>query len=182
MNFPQTLTTLDLGGNQIGDQGAGHLANALQQNKVTMLTPLDFPCNCLFIIFHRHSQHLTSEATKWYDVKISKKKISKKNFEKQNFDKTIARKIEIPKNLHHENNNFEKRKSRRRKFRNFEKNLELVVTKIFDVHRQFANLHSLRNRHMSIIRFGKFNKSIIFIKMNSGPTAFVLAYTIRYFR
>ena len=32
--FPQTLITLDLGRNQIGDQGAEHLANALQQNKV----------------------------------------------------------------------------------------------------------------------------------------------------
>ncbi len=33
--FIQTLTTLNLGSNEIGDQGAEHLANALQQNKVT---------------------------------------------------------------------------------------------------------------------------------------------------
>jgi hypothetical protein len=33
--FVQTLTTLDLENNQIGPQGAEHLANALQQNKVT---------------------------------------------------------------------------------------------------------------------------------------------------
>jgi hypothetical protein len=40
--FPQTLTTLELGWNQIGDQGAEHLANALQQNKVTRLAPVFF--------------------------------------------------------------------------------------------------------------------------------------------
>ena len=32
--FRQTLTTLHLKRNEIGDQGAKHLANALQQNKV----------------------------------------------------------------------------------------------------------------------------------------------------
>jgi hypothetical protein len=32
----QALTTLFLGNNKIGDQGAQHLANALQQNKVTL--------------------------------------------------------------------------------------------------------------------------------------------------
>jgi hypothetical protein len=31
----QTLTTLSLQGNKIGEQGAHHLANALQQNQVT---------------------------------------------------------------------------------------------------------------------------------------------------
>jgi hypothetical protein len=31
----QTLTTLDLNSNKIGQQGAQHLANALQQNKVS---------------------------------------------------------------------------------------------------------------------------------------------------
>jgi hypothetical protein len=59
-HFPQTLTTLKLYHNEIGAQGAEHLANALQQNKVTLLTPLDFLCNCSFIIFHRHSQHWAS--------------------------------------------------------------------------------------------------------------------------
>jgi hypothetical protein len=33
--FTQTLTTLNLWGNKIGPQGAQHLANALQINKVT---------------------------------------------------------------------------------------------------------------------------------------------------
>jgi hypothetical protein len=53
--FPQTLVTLHLELNQIGDQGAKHLANALQQNKVRFLTPLDFLCLYSFILFHRHS-------------------------------------------------------------------------------------------------------------------------------
>jgi hypothetical protein len=34
----QTLTTLQLLANKIGDQGAQHLANALRQNKVTLLS------------------------------------------------------------------------------------------------------------------------------------------------
>jgi hypothetical protein len=50
--------------NQIGAQGAEHLANALQQNKVTLLTPLNFLCRYSFIICYRHSQHLTSHTTK----------------------------------------------------------------------------------------------------------------------
>jgi hypothetical protein len=62
--FSQTLTTLDLERNQIDARGAEHLANALQQNKVRSLTPLDFLCNYSFIIFHRHSQHWTCGATK----------------------------------------------------------------------------------------------------------------------
>jgi hypothetical protein len=33
--FSQALTTLDLSVNEIGPQGAQHLANALEQNKVT---------------------------------------------------------------------------------------------------------------------------------------------------
>jgi Ran GTPase-activating protein (RanGAP) involved in mRNA processing and transport len=35
--FRQALTTIDLSGNEIGAKGAEHLANALQQNKVTRL-------------------------------------------------------------------------------------------------------------------------------------------------
>jgi hypothetical protein len=35
VHFLQTLTTLNLTGNQMGDQGAAHLANALKLNKVT---------------------------------------------------------------------------------------------------------------------------------------------------
>jgi hypothetical protein len=62
--FSQTLTTLDLKDNEIGDQGAEHLANALHQNKVILLTPLDYLYIYSFIILHRHSQHLISRATK----------------------------------------------------------------------------------------------------------------------
>ncbi len=40
--FSQTLIILDLNDNEIGDQGAEHLANALEQNKVTQLTLLYF--------------------------------------------------------------------------------------------------------------------------------------------
>ncbi len=44
LSFMQTLTTLDLQGNEIGDAGAEYLATALQMNKVKNL-------------FHSH--HLT---------------------------------------------------------------------------------------------------------------------------
>jgi hypothetical protein len=63
-HLSQTLTTLDIGYNQLGDQGTEHLANALQQNEVTSLRQLHFLYNYSFIIYHRHSQHLTSVATK----------------------------------------------------------------------------------------------------------------------
>jgi hypothetical protein len=52
--FPQTLTTLHVSSNEIGAQGAGHLANALQQNKVTGLAQIFFLFNSLCAIFHRH--------------------------------------------------------------------------------------------------------------------------------
>ncbi len=55
--FSQTLTTLDLGSNRIGAQGAEHLANALQQNIVWLFTSLDLLCN-LFI--HHSPQTLTT--------------------------------------------------------------------------------------------------------------------------
>jgi hypothetical protein len=64
--FSQILTTLDLERNQIDAQGAEHLANALQQNKVRLLTPFDFLCIYSFIIFHRHSQHWTLGQPNWY--------------------------------------------------------------------------------------------------------------------
>jgi hypothetical protein len=51
--FSQTLTTLHLSWNEIGAQGAEHLANALQQNKVTGLAQI-FLFNSLCTIFHRH--------------------------------------------------------------------------------------------------------------------------------
>ncbi len=68
-HLSQTLTTLNIGDNQIGAQGAEHLANALQQNKVTSLRQLHFLCNYSFIIYRRHSQHLIFEAT--IEVRIS---------------------------------------------------------------------------------------------------------------
>ncbi len=51
--FPQTLTTLNLYGNEIGGQGAEHMANALRQNQVGRLTLLYFLFNHSFIISHR---------------------------------------------------------------------------------------------------------------------------------
>jgi hypothetical protein len=45
LHFSQTLTTLNLEGNEIGAQGAEHLANVLQQNKVRSFQPLCFPFN-----------------------------------------------------------------------------------------------------------------------------------------
>jgi hypothetical protein len=61
--FSQTLTTLNLYGNDIVDQGAEYLANALQQNNVTLLTILNFLFKHSFIIPDRHSQRLASEET-----------------------------------------------------------------------------------------------------------------------
>ncbi len=60
----QTLTTLNLRSSQIGDRGAEHLANVLQQNKVTRLEPFYFPYNHSLTIFYRHSPHWTSNAIK----------------------------------------------------------------------------------------------------------------------
>jgi hypothetical protein len=56
--------TLDIGFNEIGDEGAEYLANALQQNKVTRIEPLYFPFNHSLTIFYRHSSHLNSSAIK----------------------------------------------------------------------------------------------------------------------
>jgi len=54
--FRQTLTTLDLSRNEIGDKGAEHLANALQQNKVTRLTSVFFlTLHVLFFIDTDHT-------------------------------------------------------------------------------------------------------------------------------
>ncbi len=44
-HLSQTLTTLDIDDNEIGAQGAEHLANALQKNKVTSLRQLHFLYN-----------------------------------------------------------------------------------------------------------------------------------------
>lgn len=54
--FSKTLISVELGNNQIGDKGAEHLANALQQNKVTGIVLFcSYP-----IIFYYFSQTLTT--------------------------------------------------------------------------------------------------------------------------
>jgi len=45
------LTAVDLGQNNIGNQGAQYLANALHQNEVTRLTSMYFLVNYSFMIF-----------------------------------------------------------------------------------------------------------------------------------
>jgi hypothetical protein len=62
--FAQTLTTLDLSYNEIGAQGAEHLANALQQNKVTRFAQALLLFNSSCTIFHRHWPHFTSVTIK----------------------------------------------------------------------------------------------------------------------
>jgi hypothetical protein len=54
--YEQALVILHLGENEIGPQGAQYLANALEQNEVSLFTchPIDY---LLFI--HRHSPYLT---------------------------------------------------------------------------------------------------------------------------
>ncbi len=52
--YQQTLTTLDLAYNQIGHQGAEHLANVLEENQVTRFALPFFPFNHLFTILNRH--------------------------------------------------------------------------------------------------------------------------------
>jgi hypothetical protein len=52
--LPQTLTTLNLSRNQIGDQGAEHMAIALRQNQVARLALIVFSFNHSVIISHRH--------------------------------------------------------------------------------------------------------------------------------
>ncbi len=47
----QTLTKLEFHNNQIGDQVAEHLDNALQQNKVKRFVSLSFLFNHLFAFF-----------------------------------------------------------------------------------------------------------------------------------
>ena len=48
--FIQTLTTLNLNGNEIGDQGAQAIGQALQTNKVTQTM-------ILFNFYHIHLAH-----------------------------------------------------------------------------------------------------------------------------
>ena len=49
-SFSQTLTTLELGWNIIGAQGAKHLATALCQNEVVVFISLGLSCNYGFVI------------------------------------------------------------------------------------------------------------------------------------
>jgi Ran GTPase-activating protein (RanGAP) involved in mRNA processing and transport len=55
VHFIQKLEKLDLGGNQIGDQGAEDLANALNNNKVNCIlySSLSLP----YVLSHRHSKN-----------------------------------------------------------------------------------------------------------------------------
>ena len=64
-SLSQTLTRLDLSWNKIGAQGAQHLANALQINKVTTLLLLIDPT--FAHPYHRHSPHLISPGIKLGD-------------------------------------------------------------------------------------------------------------------
>jgi hypothetical protein len=54
--FKQTLTTLELGENRNGAEGAKYLASALKQNKVASSNLSSFP-NYLFTFSHRHSSN-----------------------------------------------------------------------------------------------------------------------------
>ncbi len=59
--FSQTLKTLQLAWNQIGEKGAEYFAKALQQNNVTFITLFDLPYNYAFIVFI--DTHNTKSAT-----------------------------------------------------------------------------------------------------------------------
>ena len=61
-HFIQTLTTLDLGWNEIGGEGAQHLSDALRNNRVRQI--LSSSIVQLFLISYRHSLHSTSWAIK----------------------------------------------------------------------------------------------------------------------
>jgi hypothetical protein len=62
----QTLTTLYLEHNEIGAQGAEHLANALQQNNVTFLTSFDFFYNYSLMIFtDTHNTVPRTQPNRW---------------------------------------------------------------------------------------------------------------------
>jgi hypothetical protein len=60
----QTLTTLDVGYNDIGDQGVEHIATALQQNEVNFVSSPSFHFNNHLYISHRHLPHLLLERMK----------------------------------------------------------------------------------------------------------------------
>ena len=62
----QTLTTLNLWNNQIGDQAAQYLGAALQHNTVSDINTHSLFVSLMFtfLLCHRHSSHSTSVAIK----------------------------------------------------------------------------------------------------------------------
>lgn len=67
----QTLITLNLGYNEIGDQGVEHLANMLQQNKVISLSLFCYLFDCCFIFLtdNYNSKHCL-QSNSWSRSKI----------------------------------------------------------------------------------------------------------------
>lgn len=61
-HFTQTFKTLYLAYNDIGDETAQHLANALQENRVRFHIPL-YDLSSTIVISHRYLQHWTFERT-----------------------------------------------------------------------------------------------------------------------
>jgi len=59
LSFIQTLTTLNLSYNQIGDQGARYLGEALQQNTVRLSLLRVLSIISFFSLSYRHSPHST---------------------------------------------------------------------------------------------------------------------------
>jgi hypothetical protein len=68
-HFIQSLTTLDLSGNGIGDKGAKYLVEALQKNTVRQTISFFTSIIFIFRISYRHSQHSTSLAME-SDLKV----------------------------------------------------------------------------------------------------------------
>ena len=54
---PQTLTTLHVSGNEIGDEGAEHLTEPLKSKKVRQIRTCLIPHIVLFFLPFRHSPH-----------------------------------------------------------------------------------------------------------------------------
>ena len=64
VSFIQTLTTLNLDGNQIGDQGAQYLSEALRHNRVRLSLFQVFTIISFLSLLYRHSLHWTLMAIK----------------------------------------------------------------------------------------------------------------------
>jgi len=63
VSFIQTLTTLDLNGNEIGDQGAQYLGEALRHNTVRSSLLHDFTVISFLSLSYRHSLNSTCRST-----------------------------------------------------------------------------------------------------------------------